>query len=213
MPALPLVCAIFCILCLVGIRVDNRGVEAIGKMGAASAFVAYGVTSGLVGHGAHGWAFMVGLSLSMVGDAALLSKEPKGFLFGLAAFLLGHVAYAAGFLLMGVGALATVAGLLLAGGLMQQVWAWLGPNTGKMRGPVMAYMIVITSMVALAAGALGANPNGPRFVALIGAVLFAVSDIFVARHRFVSPGPENRFAGLPLYFTAQLLLAGAAAAA
>jgi uncharacterized membrane protein YhhN len=46
---------------------------------------------------------------------------------------------------------------------------------------------------------------GPQL--LIGAVMFAVSDIFVARDRFVSPSVANRLWGLPLYYAAQLIFA------
>ena len=35
--------------------------------------------------------------------------------------------------------------------------------------------------------------------------MFFLSDLCVARDRFVSPGWENRAVGLPLYFGAQLL--------
>ena len=42
---------------------------------------------------------------------------------------------------------------------------------------------------------------------LVGAAAFAISDIFVARQRFVMEAPINRQVGLPLYFAAQLLLA------
>lgn len=44
--------------------------------------------------------------------------------------------------------------------------------------------------------------------AAVGAALFAASDIFVARDRFAAPGWRNRAAGLPLYYGAQLVLAG-----
>jgi hypothetical protein len=37
--------------------------------------------------------------------------------------------------------------------------------------------------------------------------MFYVSDIFVARDRFVAPSPWNQRLGLPLYYTAQLALA------
>jgi hypothetical protein len=47
---------------------------------------------------------------------------------------------------------------------------------------------------------------------LAGAVLFALSDVFVARDRFVHSGFANRQWGLPLYFLAQLILAASVAA-
>jgi len=40
-------------------------------------------------------------------------------------------------------------------------------------------------------------------------MLFFASDLCVARQRFVSPGFENKLVGLPLYFIAQLMFAGA----
>jgi hypothetical protein len=40
-----------------------------------------------------------------------------------------------------------------------------------------------------------------------GAVLFFVSDLFVARNRFVAPGLANRLLGLPAYYGGQVLIA------
>jgi uncharacterized membrane protein YhhN len=42
---------------------------------------------------------------------------------------------------------------------------------------------------------------------LVGAVMFYVSDIFVAHQRFVMQSFTNRLIGLPLYYAAQFLLA------
>ncbi len=41
----------------------------------------------------------------------------------------------------------------------------------------------------------------------IGAVLFAASDLSVARQAFVAPALVNQAWGLPAYYVAQLLLA------
>lgn len=45
------------------------------------------------------------------------------------------------------------------------------------------------------------------FFGALGSVLFVVSDIFVAREKFVKSSPTNTVVGLPLYFVAQLLIA------
>jgi len=66
-----------------------------------------------------------------------------------------------------------------------------------------SYLAAISLMVVLAAGTMAAA--GPQL--LIGALMFAVSDIFVARDRFVSPSVANRLWGLPLYYGAQLIFA------
>lgn len=76
-----------------------------------------------------------------------------------------------------------------------------------MRVPVVAYVLVITTMVALAAGAASEHRS---WALLVGAVAFYLSDLSVARDRFVAPGFANRVWGLPLYFFAQLLLASQA---
>jgi hypothetical protein len=44
-------------------------------------------------------------------------------------------------------------------------------------------------------------------LAFCGALSFYVSDLFVARDRFVKKGAINRILGLPLYFGGQFLLA------
>jgi len=55
--------------------------------------------------------------------------------------------------------------------------------------------------------ALRLPTQGPLLLAMIGAVMFAVSDVFVGRDRFVSTNPKNALAITPLYFGAQALIA------
>ena len=69
-----------------------------------------------------------------------------------------------------------------------------------MRGPVLAYTAVISAMLVLGAGSR--NPLVPW-----GALLFYLSDLTVARDRFVRPGLSNRVVGLPMYYAAQVVLA------
>ena len=73
-----------------------------------------------------------------------------------------------------------------------------------MKAPVLAYMVVISTMVALAVGTVVAHGNA---WIVVGAVGFYLSDLSVARDRFVARGWVNRVWGLPLYFGAQLVLA------
>jgi YhhN family len=46
-----------------------------------------------------------------------------------------------------------------------------------------------------------------RCLALIGAISFYLSDLFVARDRFVQTAFLNRLPGLPTYYAGQFLLA------
>jgi len=85
----------------------------------------------------------------------------------------------------------------------------LKPYLGDMMMPVFVYIIVITIMVCGAFSVLLkpelALPG--RLLALFGALSFYVSDLFVARDRFVKKSAINRVLGLPLYFGGQFLLA------
>ena len=84
------------------------------------------------------------------------------------------------------------------------VLRWLWPHLPhNLRPPVVAYVIAISLMVVLASGTIAAT--GWQLV--VGAVVFAASDIFVARERFVSSSVANRLWGLPLYYAAQLIFA------
>jgi uncharacterized membrane protein YhhN len=66
-----------------------------------------------------------------------------------------------------------------------------------MRVPVVAYALTISAMVVLA---VGTQREHPTPALLTGAVLFFLSDLTVARDRFVHPGCPNRLIGLPLDF-------------
>jgi uncharacterized membrane protein YhhN len=81
------------------------------------------------------------------------------------------------------------------------VGRWLlGKVEGGLRGPVVAYIAVITVMVA-------ASIATKKPLVAAGAFAFYLSDLSVARDRFVSPGFVNRLWGLPLYYGAQILMA------
>jgi uncharacterized membrane protein YhhN len=85
------------------------------------------------------------------------------------------------------------------------VLRWLQPNLSeKMRIPVVAYVAVISLMVVTAAGATASTGRGAIG---LGAICFYLSDLHVARDRFVSRSFWNKSWGLPLYYAAQLLLA------
>ena len=177
------------------------------KPAAALTFVAAGIAAGGLSS-TFGRVLVLGLVLAAAGDVLLIPKSKAAFLGGLVAFLLGHVAYAVAFALAGMrasaAAITAVAGTVAATFVLR----WLWPHVERpMRVPVVAYVLVITTMVALAAGAASEHRS---WALLVGAVAFYLSDLSVARDRFVAPGFANRVWGLPLYFFAQLLLASQA---
>ena len=152
---------------------------------------------------------LTALILGLVGDVCLGLPGLTAFRVGLAAFLAGHILYILAFAILTRRAdwINPVNILIIV--ISGFVYWWLLPNLGKMLVPVTFYIVVISVMVA-AAWAAFRNPGVRRtgaWLILIGAVLFYASDIFVANQRFVTEQYYNRLIGLPLYYTAQFLLA------
>jgi uncharacterized membrane protein YhhN len=178
------------------------------KMVASSAFVAVALSLD-AWDAAFGRWMLVGLALSWVGDLFLTYRGRPAFLGGLVAFLVAHVAYIVAFLVRGVAGPLWPTGLvmLLVGVIILR---WLRPHVdGQLRLPVTAYVVAITAMVLAAAATAQADAD---WRIPVGAVAFCLSDVAVARDRFVAPGVVNRIWGLPLYYGAQLLFAWSAGA-
>jgi uncharacterized membrane protein YhhN len=152
---------------------------------------------------------LIGLLFCLGGDVFLALPQEKMFLLGLVSFLLGHVLYVSSFFhvsdLSGLTWIGASVGLLVSGA----AFLWLRAHLGSMLIPVIAYVIVITIMVVGAWTVLG-DKNlsfSGRLLVFIGALSFYVSDLFVARDRFVKEEFANRLLGLPLYYLGQFLLA------
>jgi len=152
---------------------------------------------------------LIGLILCLGGDVFLALPRVRMFLFGLVSFLLGHIFYVGSFFYLadlshwswiGVGI-----GLVAGGG----VFFRLRPHLGPMLIPVIAYIVVITIMLIGGWTVLwdaGVELSG-RLMVFSGAVSFYISDLFVARDRFLKIEFKNRLIGLPLYYLGQFLLA------
>ncbi len=199
----------FSILLLLFEARDFRAGIWFSKPVAAAGFIACALGFGAL-ESDYGIKILVGLCLSWLGDVLLMAGgRGRIFLLGIASFFLAHCAYIVAFLGLApdweISAMAGVVMAVLLALFMRWIWAYL---EGSFRGAVLAYVVVIGIMVALAAGASATTAN-PALVA--GALLFAVSDVFVARDRFVQQGFVNRKWGLPLYFLAQLVLAASVA--
>lgn len=195
---------VFVVLLLIAQRARRRDLAWIFKPLAAACFVAVGALAGAL-ETAWGTVLFAGLLLAALGDVLLIPKDKRAFLAGLFAFLLGHVAYAIAFGMRGLDLHWTLGTALALALVAAPVLRWLWPHVSrKMRGPVVAYVIVITAMVALAAGTHAALGDARI---LLGALGFYLSDLAVARERFVKSSFMNRAWGQPLYFGAQLLLA------
>jgi len=140
---------------------------------------------------------LAGLCLSAAGDVLLLSASRRGFLAGLVAFLLAHLAYAVAFWPAARPSPWTAAVIAAASALALR---WLWPHLGSMRFPLVGYCAAIGLMLWLALGV-------GRLEIRLGGLLFWLSDLLVARDRFVRAEPLNRLVGLPLYYAGQYLIA------
>ena len=152
---------------------------------------------------------VTGLVFCLGGDVFLALPQKRAFMLGLVSFLVGHVFYVIGFFSVAGISGWTWVSLLLTAMISSLIYLWLKSHLGKMRGPVIGYMVVITVMVCAASSILGVpdlNLSG-RVMAFSGAVAFYFSDVFVARDRFMKKKFVNRLVGLPMYYAGQFLIA------
>jgi uncharacterized membrane protein YhhN len=152
---------------------------------------------------------VAGLVFGLIGDVCLALKGSKAFKAGLAAFVLGHVLYVVAFFGLTRMSDWLNPGLLLILAVSLVVFWKLRPHLGGMTIPVGIYITVITLMIAAAWIAFlnpELNSKGAQ-VLLAGAFCFYVSDLFVARERFVTSQFANRLLGLPLYYCGQFCIA------
>ncbi|OGA98307.1 MAG: hypothetical protein A3E25_11105 [Burkholderiales bacterium RIFCSPHIGHO2_12_FULL_69_20] len=151
-------------------------------------------------------ALLAGLVLSLLGDVALLWPQ-QGFLPGLVAFLLAHLAYLYAFtrgVRFGAWPLAFVGYALLAAGVLTLLWPGVPPG---LRAPVVAYVLCLAAMAAQTASAWHAGRTG--VVAALGGALFLTSDALLATNRFHTPLPLATLWVLATYWAAQWLIASA----
>jgi uncharacterized membrane protein YhhN len=149
-----------------------------------------------LGH-ATGWPLLAALVFSLLGDVYLMLPANL-FVAGLAAFLVGHLAYIDAFH-------ATLGWRVLWSALVLGATAPVGlrivgaaPGM-PLRVAVTLYMVVIGVMTgsAIAAGLP---------IAVAGALLFMLSDSMIAWNRFVSPFAGARLAIIVTYHVGQALL-------
>jgi uncharacterized membrane protein YhhN len=200
--AFALLTAFGMVLFLAAERRRWRAGKWLGKPLASAGFVAVALDRGALGT-PYGRLVLAALVFSFAGDLLLIPAST--LLVGLGAFLVGHLWFAAAFLVRGVSPPAAAVAAVGAALALLPVARWLLPHVrGRMRAPVIAYMTAISAMVALAAGSHAARPAP---LLLGGALAFYFSDLSVARDRFVAAGFVNRLWGIPLYYAAQLSLA------
>jgi len=185
---------VFALLDWLAVSRRIRALEYVAKPATLLALLAYAA----FGH-ASPW-LVAALAFSLLGDIFLMLPADL-FLAGLAAFLIAHLAYIgafAGALVPRLPWLAVVLVVLapVAVRILRAV-----PEQA-LRVPVALYSLAIALMVASAIASAST-------VAIVGAVLFLVSDMLIAWNRFVHPRPWAPLAIIVTYHLGQLGLAAA----
>ncbi len=144
---------------------------------------------------------IVGLIFSILGG--LLLELPGLFLAGLIAFLLAHLAYIGAYLQIThhPESLWMIPFILYGMGIFALLW----PGLGEMVIPVGFYILVICVMMWRAAACLGSKgpPTRGEWSALIGAILFALSDSLIGIVAFLNPIVWLSYPILILYWLGQ----------
>jgi uncharacterized membrane protein YhhN len=145
--------------------------------------------------------FVAALVLCLIGDVFLMLPHDL-FVLGLGSFLLGHVAYIVGMHVDGVDGPRFLVGVVIVMAMLAVIGTRIlrgvraGPEPG-LAGPVVAYMFVISAMVASAIGV--GHP-----AAVLGASLFYASDALIAWNRFIGETRHGRLAIIITYHLAQV---------
>lgn len=179
---------------------DNRSGRFVTKPATLAALIGVAVAMEPTVSSGIRTAMVVGLVLSLAGDVFLLLRE-KYFIFGLATFLLGHVAYVVGLQMADTSLVGTLAGLAVVAVSIVIVGrhflpAIRGGENKELVVPGITYAVVISSMVVSAFGTL--SPW-----AIIGATLFYISDGTLAWNRFLEVRRWGHIAVMVTYHLGQ----------
>jgi uncharacterized membrane protein YhhN len=152
---------------------------------------------------------LVGLIFCLIGDVCLALPQKKAFMGGLVVFLVGHVLYIFSFSSLIPIFYWFSPGLFIIVGTSALIFFWLRPHLKSMLIPVLIYILAITLMASGAWAVFWKSSFqiSGRALILAGSLFFYLSDLFVARHKFIKEEYRNRLFGLPLYYTGQFMLA------
>jgi len=151
------------------------------------------------------YSIVAGLGCSSVGDIFLMLPQ-KRFMEGLVSFLVAHLFYIAAFLsgmTIRFSALPLLLLLLYAIIMLRMLF----PHLGKMKLPVLIYILVITATAWIALERFLQIKEIKTLLAFSGALFFVISDSSLALNRFVRKSEYAQAFILSTYFSAQWLIA------
>jgi uncharacterized membrane protein YhhN len=152
------------------------------------------------------YAILAGLLFSLAGDVFLMLPRDRFFIQGLISFLIAHLFYIAAFVFESKRALSlrSVIPFLIYGCLMLRV---LWPHLGKMRVPVLFYMLALLMMGWAATGRWIITEQPGSLLAMLGALFFIASDSLLALDKFKGRFRSAQLLTFGTYVIAQWLIA------
>ncbi|QEE16188.1 lysoplasmalogenase [Promethearchaeum syntrophicum] len=145
----------------------------------------------------------IALIFSLAGDIFLVVDGNKFFLHGLLSFVLAHLFYIISFLVfntpIGIISVQFIVALIvicLSAGIF---YSFFYKKLGKMKIPVLIYLIIIGIMASLSIRI--------SWLVFAGAISFLVSDMELALNKFYKPIPHKSIFNSIFYFPAQFIFA------
>lgn len=160
--------------------------------------------------------FALALFFSLAGDVFLMFKNDDLFVFGLASFLIGHLAYIISFsgrikaakVPLGTKIISAIPFLVFVVGFLVFLYPHIMGNeeTKPIFGPVVVYASVIGTMGYTALLRRNAVSDLGFWGVFGGAIIFVVSDSCIAINKFVSPLDQPGLIIMATYGIAQYIM-------
>lgn len=141
------------------------------------------------------------LGFSLIGDMILELPQQLPFALGLGSFLIAHILYIRRFLIEPTQKLWWP--LVPIGLYCGTLFWYMIPKLGPLLVPVFVYVLVIATMLWSSSRYAHAYK---KYLPLLGAILFVLSDSLIAINKFITPFSQARYAIIITYWLAQYLI-------
>ncbi len=160
------------------------------------------------------WFMVAAIIFGWLGDIFLMIPDPdktrKYFKPGLVSFLLGHVFYTLvfGYYISSTGNFPWYGWLLFIPYILTGAVGFMlvKPHAGKMLGAFIAYVIFIVLMGISTVVPLGSVNFTGNILAMVGSLIFIVSDTINGYNKFAKEIPNERIYTMSTYLAGQFLL-------
>lgn len=205
------IAAAVCGLLAIGADWEERRRRAFFVLKPATTVLIIGVAASMSYEGPYAQWVLLALALSLCGDVFLMFGDgarasDRAFIAGLVSFLLAHLAFVAAFA-QGLKAPDLPAWLAVVVFYAVGLLFVLLPRAGALKLPVLVYCLVLAAMVFAAAARHASFHDADSLRAVLGALLFMLSDSLLGWRRFVGRYRFAQAAILSTYWGAIGLIA------